>query len=208
MSKQDLIVLVADLDAEETIKALLQRHQSLEIRPITYEVNRHPQRDAGCYNEAHIFLQSQARYFRKALVIFDHHGSGHENETTEAIQTQIERQMASNGWGEADVCVIVLHPELEIWVWSTPPEVDRILKWSEKKPPVRDWLKNETEYWNSEDLKPHAPKEALQAALRQVKTHFSARIFADLGTNVSTRQCQDSSFLRLKTVLQTWFPND
>ena len=45
---KDLFVLVADQDMRETLTALLQRHESLGIRPVAYEVERHLQRDAGC----------------------------------------------------------------------------------------------------------------------------------------------------------------
>lgn len=44
---KDLLVYVADADALAFLRAILQRHQALGIRPITFDIERHPQRDAG-----------------------------------------------------------------------------------------------------------------------------------------------------------------
>lgn len=38
---RDLLALVADQDMVETLKALLNRNQSLGIRPIDFQVERH-----------------------------------------------------------------------------------------------------------------------------------------------------------------------
>lgn len=208
MTTSDLVILVADLDAENTVRALIERPKSLGIRSIQFEILRHPLRDSGCYNDAHDMLRSQVNRFDKAIVLFDHHGSGHEKDDVDAIQTDIEHKLVHNGWDEANVRVIVMTPELEIWVWSESIEVDRILKWSGRTPPLRDWIKTETPHWNQDDPKPHAPKEALEASLRAVKMRHSARLFADLGEKVSTRYCVDTSFERFKITLQRWFSEE
>jgi hypothetical protein len=78
IAKKDLLVLVADLDAEETIKTLLSQPQKLGIKPIEYKMLRHPQRDSGCYTDAHNLLRSQYHLYHKAIVVFDYHGSGED----------------------------------------------------------------------------------------------------------------------------------
>jgi len=44
---KDLLVYVADADALAFVRAVLNRPQALEIRPIVFDIERHPQRDAG-----------------------------------------------------------------------------------------------------------------------------------------------------------------
>ncbi|MDD3894262.1 MAG: hypothetical protein PHU36_04500 [Syntrophomonadaceae bacterium] len=44
---KDLFVLTADLDAKVVIQAILQRHNSLSIHPVSFDVDRHTMRDAG-----------------------------------------------------------------------------------------------------------------------------------------------------------------
>ncbi len=66
----DLIVLVADLDQQVTLQALLaHRANSLGIRQLRCEVRKHPGRDAGVFNEAPQVLQSLQHQFAKALSI-------------------------------------------------------------------------------------------------------------------------------------------
>lgn len=46
--KQDLFMLVADLDMKEVMKALCLRHGDLGTRQFGVEIVRHPDRDSGC----------------------------------------------------------------------------------------------------------------------------------------------------------------
>ena len=50
---KDLIILVADKNMEHTIKGLLARPPALGIRPLSFDIRVHPERDAGCRGEAH-----------------------------------------------------------------------------------------------------------------------------------------------------------
>jgi hypothetical protein len=54
---KDLIVLVADADMEAAVRGLLSRPSALGIRPISFDVKRHVQRDAGCRSGAHDLLR-------------------------------------------------------------------------------------------------------------------------------------------------------
>ena len=52
MSK-DLVALVADSQQEATLRTLLsRRHASLGIRPLTFDIDRHPHKDPGVFDEA------------------------------------------------------------------------------------------------------------------------------------------------------------
>lgn len=204
-TRKDLIILVADLDMEQTLQGLLTRPSSLGIRQISYDVLRHPQRDPGCCSDCHNVLRSQSNLYDYALVMFDHHGSGKESESVDKLQDDIEAKLIANGWSDDRACVVVIKPELENWVWSNSPHVDEILGWKGRSPDLRTWLKTE-KFLVKDSVKPDKPKEAMQAALRKVNKRHSAAIFKQLASRVSTKGCVSDSFDRFKSKLQTWFP--
>lgn len=203
-TKKDLIVLVADLDAEQAIKHILERHHSLGIRTISFDVIRHPDRDPGCCQDSHNLLRTQLNRYKFALVIFDHHGSGRDKDDIDDIQNDIEKKLSRNGWLDENVCVIVLDPELEIWVWATSKEVDQCLGWTGKNPDLRTWLKNK-KLLQEDQTKPQNPKEAMIDALKVTRKRHNAVIFASLASRISLNKCTDKGFLRLKTTLRQWF---
>jgi len=100
---------------------------------------------------------------------------------------------------------IVLDPELEAWVWSDSPQVDRTLGWAERSPNLRTWLE-EQQLWPADIPKPHDPKHAMERALRAVRKRRSPALLRQLAERVSLRRCSDPAFIRLKTTLQRWFP--
>ncbi len=109
-----------------------------------------------------------------------------------------------NGWlGRCSV--LVLDPELEIWVWTDSSELDKVIGWAGHQPTVREWLVAQGFTLNT-DGKPNRPKEALRAALRYVRKQPSASLFAALAEKTSLSRCTDATFLKLKTTLRQWFP--
>ena len=107
-------------------------------------------------------------------------------------------------WGSR-ARAIVLYPELEAWVWSDSRHVDDILGWKNKKPKLREWLEDEN-WIDKGDSKPDRPKEAFEAALKEVGMVPSARLFKRLASKVSVKRCSDKSFLEFKKILKEWFP--
>lgn len=200
----DLIALVADADMEGTVRALLSRPSALGIRPITFDVKRHIQRDAGCRSGAHDFLRLWLHAFRYAVVLFDHEGCGREQKGRNQVEIEVEKRLEVNGW--RDRCaVVVIAPELESWVWSDSPAVDDALGWRGKTPGLREWARSETGFWHSNNVKPDRPKEAFDAALRKVKKPRSAALFEELARRVSVDGCIDPAFLKFRRVLSEWF---
>ncbi len=205
-SKQ-LVILTADLDAENTFHGILGRSESLHIRPLSeqdYDIVRHPQHDSGCYGQAVPFLQTYHLSHRYALVVFDRHGSGKEELDRTVIEEEVENQLENAGWKER-CAAIVLDPELEIWVWSDSPHVDAELGWKGKKPSLREWLVSQ-EFLKCGSVKPWDPKRAMEEALRLGHKPRSARIFSCLAKKVSLDRCSDPAFIKLKQCLQKWFP--
>lgn len=201
---KDLVVLLADLDAENAIIELLNRHEALGVRPFTFDPIRHPGRDAGVRRDCDEFLRSYQGIYDHALVVFDYHGSGLEQKLSpSAIEQDRENVLQRSGWDNR-AAVIVLAPELEIWVWSDSPHVAHILGWPNQDDLRTYLLANNWLLGNQ--IKPAQPKEAMEAALRNMKKPRSARYFSDLAKQVSIRRCQDLCFLKFADTLKRWFP--
>jgi len=201
----DLVVLAADKQMEETIRGILSQHQALDIHPLSFEVYSHPNKDPGCRSKAHKFLRSFQTRYRRALVVFDYHGCGTEHSSApEEIETTVEERLDQSGWKEQARC-LVIDPELEVWVWSDSREVDRCLGWDPTSQRVRSWLQAK-DLWSADDPKPSDPKKAMERALEQAGLPHSSSIFRDLAESVSLRHCEDESFQRFRQILQEWFP--
>ncbi len=99
---------------------------------------------------------------------------------------------------------LVIEPELEAWVFSTSPHVSTVLGWKGPSS-IRKTLEAQN-LWKAEDAKPADPKDALEYLLGRTGKSRSSSLFRRLASRVSTAGCQDRAFLRLKTLLQGWFP--
>ena len=201
--EKDLVILLPDLDIENTVTTLLTRPYSLDIRDISYDSVRHPERDPGCCRGSVDMLRRYQAIRKHALVIFDRHGSGRGDEDRQAIEQTIEEKLSNSGW-EDRTAVIVLDPELEIWIWSDSSHVHRALGGPSRND-LKQFLIDDS--WIAEgQAKPEKPKEAMEAALKHFNTPRSASIFETLARNVGVNRCTDPAFTKLKTVLKKWFP--
>jgi hypothetical protein len=188
---------------EATIAGLLERSQSLGITPITCDLFVHPHRDPGCLNEADDFLRALAGAYRSALVLFDHQGCGREGIPPDQLAEEVKGRLERKGWeGRAEV--VVLAPELEVWAWSDSPHVSRCLGWADRRPALREWLAT-TGRWSAAQAKPSQPKEALEAALREVRKPRSSATYLELARTVSLQGHNEPAFLRFTQALQRWF---
>ncbi len=205
MNEKDLVVLVADGDIQETVIGLLSRPQALHIRELSFDLFRHRRHDNGCFRESPDFLRPMIPVYRHCLVIFDHHGCGREPKLNATeVEEDVRCRLADSGWGDR-AGVVVINPELESWVWSDSPHVDRCLGWQGRDPSLRTWLRD-NDYWTEDTLKPTDPKAAVEAVLRTTRKPRSSSIYLQLAQNVSLDRCTDPAFRRLKCLLQHWFP--
>src|SRR4029077_8753446 len=113
-------------------------------------------------------------------------------------------RLGEAGWGDR-AAAIVISPELENWVWSDSPHIDRALGWGGSEVPLKDWL-GERGSRNAEAIKPARPKEAVELALRIAYKPRSSSIYFELAQSVSTDRCTDPAFLKLRRCLREWFP--
>jgi hypothetical protein len=188
---------------EFAVRGLLSRHEALAVRPLNARILKHPHRDPGCRVRGAELLRNYVGKYHHALLMFDREGSGCEARSREELEAEQETALRRFGWGD-NAAAVVIDPELEIWVWSDSPHVDRALGWSDRTHPVREWLRDRG-FFREGQAKPSRPKEAMQAALREARRPPSSALFQELAQQVSFQRCRDAAFLKLKRVLQQWF---
>jgi len=200
---KDLIILTPDRDTKAAIEGLLSRPQAIGIRSLEVDIFTHSQHDSGCYGNGTAFLSAFTEMYRYAILIFDYEGCGAENKSVGEIERELENELNTSGWnGRADVVIIC--PELENWVWSDSPHVDRELGWSDETVPMREWLISKG-FLDTKNAKPTRPKEAMEAVLYKSRKPRSSSIYKSLAGKVSFQRCTDSSFNKFLNVLKTWF---
>ena len=200
--RRDLVLLVADKSIALAISGLLQRTEAFGMRGIDYEVRVHQQRDPGCRVDAAAFLRPLASQFEHALVVFDREGCGADAPRQE-IEEGVESELRRNGWG-CRARVVVIDPELEVWVWTSSRGLANELGWGSRYAALREWL-NENGYWPTEAVKPPDPKRAMEAAMQARRRPKSASTFRRLAEVLRFRDCSDGAFQKFHMVLVEWF---
>jgi len=199
---KDLIILVADKNTESAIQGLLLRPKALGIRSnLKWDIFVHPQRDPGCLRNAHNFLKPFCKEYSYALIIFDREGCGKENLSVKDLEEKVQKNLKSSGW-DARAEVIVIDPELEVWVFSNSPHVVDLIAEGDKEAYHNILSKEE----RTSTGKPCKPKQVMENILREKNIPRSSAIYKQLAKKVSLSKCCDPSFNQLCKILKTWFP--
>ncbi len=202
---RELVVVTADNQQKRTVATLLlERWRALGIRQLAINADSDIyslQNDPGVFHRAGGFLAVFARQYEYALVLIDAEWEGGPA-SAEKIEAKIQNDLNSNGW-KGRSAVVVIDPELEIWVWSTSPHVPRLFgtDWET----IKD-LGHRTGCWQEGETKPSRPKDLLDKVLHRTRRRRSAALYQQLACKVSLGRCQDSSFYRFREILQGWFP--
>lgn len=204
----DLIVLTADKNTHFALEGLLSRPEALGIRPFQENVRIlvHPRRDPAVRRESHSFLRPFLRQASYCLSVFDREGSGGEDRPREELERTVQANLDANGW-EGRSSVVVIDPELEVWVWANCPQVDAVLGWPSRGRNLGEWLADRG-FQSGAGGKPAQPKAAVEAALRESGTSRSSALYRDLARQVDFRRCADPAFAKLRNTLAAWFPAD
>jgi hypothetical protein len=203
LPRKDLVFLVPDKSIEACVRGLLRRPQALGIQPVTFDLFVHPDRDPGCLLRGPDFLRQFVGQYHRALILLDHEGCGKEHDDRTFLELYLESRLEDAGWDHA--AAVVISPELESWVWSDSPHIDRALGWEGSEVPLRSWLRQEG-LLGAGAVKPPRPKEAVRAALYKARKPVSSSIYFELAQWVTTDRCTDPAFLKLKSSLRAWFP--
>ena len=201
---KDLVCVVADKQIKATLEALLRRHHALGIRPVEAEILLHPHHDPGCYARPADLLRGYRQAAEHALIVLDHAWVGVPVTSGAELEALIEERLKHAGMAGWAVPVVI-EPELEAWVFGTSPHVAEVLGWKGPWSAFRKAL-DERSLWRDADAKPADPKAAIEYVLSQTGKSRSASLFRRLARRVNTADCQDRAFLRLKELLQGWFP--
>jgi hypothetical protein len=206
---QPLVVLVADSNMKALVEGLLQHPEALGLRISKEDVEFivHPFRDPAVYRRASEMLRPYLRSCQYALVMLDREGSGTGERTgkrkgkrksTRELQEKARKLLERNGW--KDRCeVIIIDPELDMWVWNGSPAVAPLLQIS-------------PEEWHAKcQQKPEQPKESLEALLKARRIKRSSSLYKNIAIAVAKRDprtlwnCTDPAFQCLRETLQKWF---
>ncbi len=200
---KDLLVYVADLDAEVTIGALLRRPARLGLRHLTFDIKRHPMRDSGMVKDGPELARMLKGRYHRVVLLWDHHGSGWEqHHQPPAAAARLQERLDTCTWRDASAA-IVLVPELEAWVWHDSSTVGRHLGLAPEDlaARVRDYAARH--HATPEQVMRTAPKELLAAVLgRRVRPEDFARL-AELAAPEAWAVCD--SFRAFRDALRSWF---
>lgn len=199
---KDLVLLVADKNAEFALKGALGRPEALGVRSITFAVFVHMGRDGGTRKNGVELLALHRARFAKALLILDFEGCGTDKSSAIELEAELDARLLSR-WGE-DAKSIVIESELDVWAWGGDYSVETAIGWSSVKG-VRAWLSGNGFEFDA-NRKPIRPKEALEAALRCEGSPRSSALYRAIASKISLRHCSDPAFNRLRDCLVGRFP--
>lgn len=199
---KDLVILVADKNAQFALKGALGRPESLGIRPIEFEFRVHPGRDGGTRKSGPDVLSLERRRFAHALLVLDFEGCGTDLASATELEAQLDGRLSVH-WNDKAKS-IVIYPELDVWVWGSDNAVEAAIDWPADKS-LRSWL-CEQGFVLEANGKPTRPKEAMEAALRLPNLPRSSALYQSIAEKISLRRCGDEAFSRLRRQLREWFP--
>jgi hypothetical protein len=177
---KDLFVLTADADMLVVFRTILGRPDALGIRPISFDVDRHANRDSGVFRNGPELLRAIPKNdFRYFVLAFDHDGSGCNRQPAECATTLQERLDSFTFKNRS--AVVVIAPELEEWLWHDPSAITNSI---------------------AADTIP-GPKERLRQVFNRKPL---PRDFDRIASRANLQAWESSpSFRILKTTLQNWF---
>lgn len=203
---KDLFVLTADADAKAVMSSVLSRHNALGIRPVSFEVDRHPMRDSGVVNSGPELLRMKKGFFNYVLLIWDYHGSGKKILPIDSME-EVQKRLDNISWKNASATSIII-PELEEWIWHNEASLCKRFKVNSSD--LNLWIE---EYAKRKKLTPTEvkqdfPKELFEfICLNRLGRTISPKDFEEIAKLASLKDWQRShSFKAIIRVLRTWFP--
>lgn len=208
MNQRAVIFVVADKNMEFMFRGFLERagaFKSLGCREFEFDAKQDllvaSDHDPGLYSKARNYAQGARRTHARLVIAVDADWQGSPG--ADKIRQQIESECVLAGWTPDAVCILVLDPEIENWVWQDNPNVETEV--GHKGTSLRKQLAEEGA-WPEGMAKPPRPKETLEAVLRRNRIPRSSGLYRRVAERVGVKHCTDAAFLRLAEALRTWFP--
>jgi hypothetical protein len=208
---RDCIFLLADKNMEAAFIGFFTRdkfHQSLGIRQFEFDPEQdiivdEAGNDPGVYTRAHELIRSYQKTHHYAIVVLDNAWEGSPG--VEKIHNDIKANLIATGWDDERCAVIVIDPELEVWILQDNPNVEEAFRFKQGNLSLRTWLLQKG-LWDASATKPADPKKAVEDALRISRTPRSSAIYKNITSKVSVKRCVDPAFQSLCSTMQQWFP--
>lgn len=200
---KDLLVYTADADAQAVMKSVLARRQSLGIRAITFDVERHPLRDSGMVQTGAALARMKKGHYAKALLLWDHHGSGVDRRMTpEQSAIDMQAQLDRATWQHQSMAVVLV-PELEEWLWHNPVSLATHMGITVQQ--LAEWEQIYAERFRRDrsTIRRERPKELFEFVMRdKLKRTISPRDFEQIARRASLKDWRHSaSFQRIADTL-------
>ncbi len=205
---RDLVILVADSTMAAVFHALFGRERwDLTLQCAPFDI--WPQEDifydplhtdGGVHQSAQELLRPYLNTHSYAIVVLDQQFGGELPAAT--VRKDIRTRLSQNGW--KDRCeVVVIDPELEVWLWQDSPHVEQAVKFTGGS--LRQHLKG-TGAWPEKAPKPTEPKEAIQALVKGQRMLKTKVVYSRIARSMSAGGCTDSAFELFASTLRRWFP--
>jgi hypothetical protein len=203
----DLFVYTADADALAVVRAVLSRPQAIRTRGIDFEVDRHTGRDPGMVKDGPELVRFRKTAFEKALLVWDHQGSGWDAKDPEEARAAIRNRLDQCIWRDRSEALVIV-PELEEWLWHSPASIAGSLGITVQA--LDQWASEFAEAQKTDlaTCKKQTPKELFEFVLyRRRRRKPLPGDFALTADRASLRDWQHSpTFTTFVAVLRTWFP--
>ncbi len=205
---KDLLVNTADADALGLMRSVLGRPDALGIRTIAFDIERHPQRDAGMVQSGAELARMKKGGYHKALLLWDFAGCGREHRmSAQELEIEVQARLDSYSWSGRSATTALV-PEVEVWLWYCESALAKhcgvtvdaiglcLQAFAVKQGKALEILKQDQ------------PKELFEHLMREhLRRTISPRDFEEIGRHASIKRLRECpSFDRIVGILQGWFP--
>jgi hypothetical protein len=161
--------------------------------------------DGGIHRRAHELLRRFLHSHQNAVVMLDKNFGGRL--PAAVVRGEILHNLLHNGWSAECVEVVVIDPELEVWLWQRGNlHVTRAFRYN--GPVSLESFLEAAGFWSTTASKPARPKEAARLLIRQYNAGVPMVVYSRIIENISVRGCQDPAFNLLASALRRWFPTE
>lgn len=214
----DLVVLFADLDVQQFFEAIIERGQERGcIHPIRWRSLRDPRHDSSICRQPDKSLLPFLSQHCRLMVVWDHVGSGREDEAPTAVEQSVVKTLTLAGASEAHVEAVALEPEVEALLRPEWSRVKELLAEERKSTAPDDaavlrrlprlLTRKDAPQTIAEALERH-PKEAFLSVVQLLGLRVSASLYAGLGGQLSIPALKsENGTKRITARLQGWFPS-
>ncbi|MDW8224240.1 MAG: hypothetical protein RMJ82_14950 [Gemmatales bacterium] len=207
-----LVILVPDDAYRVILETLLtNRYKSLGIRLEDFKIKKDALRESS--PEAVELLRPFQGEYSHALLVRDLEGSGSEALGAEALEKKLHQRLVASGWDEKKSAVLVVDPEVEAWLRFDSYHLQKLIRDRARRHQknvdqlYKQVLDEAIQLNNGLNTigKPRHPKEVFQQVLEHFGVQRSNALYGRLADVESLKGCKVPSFLRLLSLLQTWF---